>query len=133
MPFNAQSRPISYNVIVFGFLRNLSHPLPIQQYEIRFSPLAALALLSASWLWLTFYGQLPRGLLTSKVFLATALGYLGFTFMRLAFFTFYWDNLVWFVFWEELTELILVIGILIVVWLLQPELGRRLQGVFGFG
>ena len=60
-------------------------------------------------------------------FLTGALGYLGFAFMRLAFFTFYWDNLVWFVFWEELTELILVVGILIAIWLLQPEAARLLR------
>jgi len=133
MPFNAQPRPISYNVDVFGFLRNLSHPLPIQLYEIRFSPLAALFLLAASWICLTFYGHTPRGMLFSKVFLAGALGYLGFAFMRLAFFTFYWDNLVWFVFWEELTELVLVVGIIVVVWLLRPELGKKLQAAIGLG
>ena len=131
MPLNAQPRPISYNVTVFGFLRNLSHPLPIQLYEIRFSPLAALLLLAASWVWLTMNGHSPRGLLISKVFLAATLGYLGFAFMRLAFFTFYWDNLVWFVFWEELTELVLVVGILVVLWLVHPESGRRLRAVFG--
>lgn len=127
MPLNAQPRPISYNVMVFGFLRNLSHPLPIQLYEIRFSPLAALGLLVASWIWLTFRGQTERGLLVSKIFLAGALGYLGFAFMRLALFAFYWDDLLWFVFWEELTELILVVGIIIAVWLLQPETATMLR------
>ncbi len=127
MPLAAQPRPLSYNLMVFGFLRNLSHALPIQIYEIRFSPLAALALLAVSWTWLVLRGHSPHGLLISKIFLAAALGYLGFAFMRLAFFSFYGDDLVWFVFWEELTELILVVGIIVAVWQLQPEAGQAVR------
>jgi hypothetical protein len=127
MPLMAQPRPLSYNVLVFGFVRNLSHALPIQIYEIRFSPLAALALLVVSWTWLAWSGQTQGGMQVAKIFLAAALGYLGFAFMRLAFSSFYGDDLVWFVFWEELTELVLVVGIIVAVWLLQPEAGRALR------
>jgi hypothetical protein len=35
-------------------------------------------------------------------------GYLGFYYPRLAFLTFYRDDIVWFIFWKEATELLLM-------------------------
>ena len=128
MPLFAQPRSISYNIAVFAFLSTLSHPLPIQMYEIRFSPLAGIALLAASWGVLNFHRNNLSEIQFSKALLAGSLGYLGFAFMRLAFFTFYWDDLVWFVFWEELTELILVIGILVAVRLFLPGTASLVRG-----
>jgi hypothetical protein len=132
MPLMALPRPISYNVSVFGFLRNLSHPLQIQIFEIRYSPLAGLVLLIISWFFLTVRGHTQNGILKSKIFLASSAGFLAFSFMRLAFFTFYWDNLVWFVFWEELTELILVVGIMLSVWLFKPALVQSIRNEVSF-
>ncbi len=128
MPLNAQAQAASYNALIFGFLRNLSHPIVVQVYEIRFCPLASLLLLVLAWVFLALWKRPQEGLLkTSKILLAAALGHLGFAFMRLAFFGFYRPNLVWFLFWEELTELLLIAGLIYAVWLLRPDAPRRLK------
>ena len=122
MPLSAEPLPVSYNTSLFGVVRNLQHPMAIQLYELRFSPPAALALLAVAWLLLLWRERDPRALWLSKVALAAALGHLGFGIMRLAFLAFYRENLVWFVFWEELTEAILVAGVLVLLWLFKPEI-----------
>jgi hypothetical protein len=127
MPFAARPLEISYNTSFFGLVRNLTHPLPVQWYEIRFSPAAALLLLVGAWLALSQRVGIPGGMLLAKVLLAAAIGHLGFTFMRLAFLTFYRERLVWFFFWEELTELILITGVLYLLWLFQPQLGQQVR------
>ena len=127
MPLAAQPLAISYNTSIFGIVRNLTHPLPVQWYEIRFCPAAALILLTGAWLALSWRGGTPGGTLLAKVLLAAAIGHLGFTFMRLAFLTFYRERIVWFFFWEELTELILITSVLYLLWLFQPQLGQQVR------
>jgi hypothetical protein len=121
MPLVAQPLDYSIRTQVFGFPRLLTHLLAIQWYEMRFSPIAALLLLAGSWMALVWRRQADKGLTISKVLLSVALGYLAFAFMRLIFASFYREGLVWFDFWEEFTELILVSGVLVVVWLFHPE------------
>jgi hypothetical protein len=117
--------PARYATQILLFTRTLTHPLPIQWYEIRFSPWAAIALLAAAWLMLAWRGRSAGGMQLSKSLLAAGLGFMGFAFLRWIFFSFYGGNLVWFVFWEELTELILIVGILYVSWLFTPDLLRQ--------
>lgn len=125
MPLIAPPLNFSFKTQVFGFPRTLNHLMPIQWYELRFSSITALVLMIASWLALILPSRQPglnqNSLLVSKVLLSAAAGYLGFSMMRLIFASFYRELLVWFVFWEELTELILIVGILVVVLLIRPE------------
>lgn len=121
MPLVAQPLNFSLRTEVFGLPRLLTHLLPIQWYELRFSPSAALAFMLCAWLALIWRGQTPGGLTISKILLSIAFGYLSFAFMRLIFAFFYREMLVWFAFWEEFTELILVLGILVVLGLFRPE------------
>jgi hypothetical protein len=48
MPLMVQPLAYSFETLVFGLPRILTHLMPIQWYELRFSPTAALALLAAS-------------------------------------------------------------------------------------
>lgn len=61
----------------------------------------------------------------SKIFFAAGLGPLGFGFLRLILLHAYRENLVWFNFWEELTELIFVVGIGLTLWLFRSNLLRN--------
>lgn len=127
MPLSVPIAPVSYNTLILGVARNLSHSTPMLWYEIRYAPLAGLALMGAAWLMVfrASRGRESGTLRLAKILLAGGVGHLGFAFLRLAFFAFYRDNLVWFVFWEEFTELILVTGVLVIVWLFHPELPAR--------
>lgn len=119
MPLNADTYAVSYNTRVFGVFHNYSHSVFYQLYETRFAPLAAIGLLLAS-LALVFAGRAHR--LTAEIFLAAGLGHLVFSFLRLMLFQFYRDNLVWFAFWEETTELVLITAIVGVLWIFRHAL-----------
>jgi hypothetical protein len=43
-------------------------------------------------------------------------GYLGFSYLRLAILTFSRDDIVWFVFWDEATELLLMAALAYLLW-----------------
>ncbi len=125
MPLTAPIVPVRYDTLVFNVPRTLSHSIAVQMYEMRYAPWAGLLLMGAAWALMLWRGRHSGALALSKILLCAGLGHLAFAFMRLAFFAFYRDNLVWFVFWEEFTELILVAGVLVAVWLFIPELPAR--------
>lgn len=130
MPLIAQPMKFSFETSVFGVQRILTHLMPIQWYEVRFSPAAALVFMAAAWLALAWRGGTTDGVQISKILLSVGAGHLGFSLMRLAFASFYRERLVWFVFWEELTELLLVVGVLVVVVLIRPGRFARLKERF---
>jgi rhodanese-related sulfurtransferase len=120
MLLSAPLRPVSYNTLVFGQLRNFTHPILIQLYELRVGPLAALGLLAAAWgVLLAWRGERARRLLLAKALAAAGLAPLIFGFMRLALLAFYESDLVWFFAWEELTELMLIASVLVVLRLVS--------------
>jgi hypothetical protein len=131
IPLMAQPNNYSFIVNVFGYSRTLNHLMPIQWFELHFSPLASLVLVIVSWAALIWPSNQPgmdhNGLMLSKVFLSASIGFLSFSMMRLIFASFYRQLLVWFVFWEELTELMLIAGILIVVLLIRSERVNHLK------
>lgn len=126
MPLMAQPVNYSFATRVFGLPRTLTHLMPVQWFELRYSPMVALLLLAGSWAALVWQGHRPAGMRLSKVLLSGAMGLLGFSFMRLALAAFYQQGLVWFIFWEELTELLLIVGVLVVVLLIRPGRVSRL-------
>lgn len=117
--------PVSYNTQVFGTFYNYSHPVVHQVFEVRYLPCAAVLLLAVSLgvLWL----KKRDAVLWAKVFFAAGMGAMGFGFFRLVLFQAYRDNLVWFNAWEELTELLFVLGVGAVLWVFRGALlpGRR--------
>ena len=122
MPLTAPIAPVRYDTLVLNVPRTLSHSIAVQAYEMRYAPWAGLLLMGTAWALVLWRGRSNSALAVSKVLLSAGVGHLAFAFLRLAFFAFYRDNLVWFVFWEEFTELILVAGVLVVVWLFCPDL-----------
>lgn len=120
MPLTAQPRLDSYNTAIFGTPYNYSHPFVHQVYESRACPLAGLALLTASLVVLLARGQ--RGIPLSKVLFAAGMGPLGFGLLRMLLLGAYHDNQAWFVFWEEITELLLVVGAAWILWIFRHSL-----------
>lgn len=119
MPLNAVTHFISYNTDIMGALYNYSHAEVYQLFEIRYAPIAAMALFAVSLL------ALPRRhsgeVLLPKLFLAAGVGFLAFSFFRLMLLSFYSDNMVWFVFWEEATEMLLIVSIGAVLWIFREK------------
>ena len=120
MPLSAEILPLSYNTDILGTSYNYSHAVVHQMYEIRFLPVAALVLLAGSWGILRFGKTDPVE--WSKVFFAAGAGALGFSFFRLVLLQVYRDHLAWFGFWEEITELLFIVGAGLVLWIFQGGL-----------
>ena len=120
MPLNAETQFISYNTDIVGTLYNYTHAEIYQLFEIRYAPIVAIGFFMISFL------TLPRGhtedMLLSKIFLAAGVGFLVFSFFRRVLLSFYSDNMVWFIFWEEVTELLLVVSIGAVLWIFRESL-----------
>jgi hypothetical protein len=120
MPLCWNLKVVSYNSRILGTLYHYAHYVVDQIYENRFCAVLALVLLAASWLVLMFKKKEPVRL--SKALFAAALGPLSFGLMRTFIFGAYADRLVWFVAWEEITELIFVATIAFVIWIFRHAL-----------
>ncbi len=119
MPLTAKPMSVSYNTSVFQSPFNFSHPVVYQIFETRYVPVyAAIMLVAAIGVWVA--GRGGFGLI--KILVAGGIGALGFSFLRLMVFHFYSDNLVWFEFWEEATELMFIGGLAIVLWMFRGRL-----------
>jgi hypothetical protein len=110
----------SYNASVFGITFNYSHLAAYQMYEIRYCPVAAIVLLAGSLAALLWKKRDPVAL--AKVLFAAAMGPLGFSFLRLMLFAPFSDELVWFTFWEEATEMIFIAAVAYVLWVFRRGL-----------
>lgn len=120
MPLSAELLPLSYNTEILGAFYNYSHPVVHQLFEVRYLPVVAIVLLGVSWGILRF-GK-ADAVEWSKVFFAAGVGAIGFSFFRLILLHVYRDHLAWFGFWEEITELLFVIGTGVVLWIFRRGL-----------
>ena len=125
MPLNAVTRFVSYDTYILDSLYRYGHSELYQIFEIRYAPFVAIVFFIVSLF------MLPRnhedGVLLSKVFFSGATGFIGFSFFRLILLSFYKENMLWFVFWEEATELLLIIFIAVILWIFREGLlGLRL-------
>ncbi len=123
MLLSADVQTAAYDTNILGTTVHYSETLADQLFEIRYCPAVAVLLLTASWLVLLFKREEPVPL--AKVLFAAAMGPLGFGFMRLFLFAAYRDDLIRFVVWEEVTELIFTAGIALVLWFFRPGLFRQ--------
>ncbi|MCY3019807.1 MAG: rhodanese-like domain-containing protein, partial [Planctomycetota bacterium] len=116
LPFTAEPVAVSYNTLVCSIAYNYSHPVLHQLYEIRVCPALAIVLMTASWLVLILKKNEPVA--WAKVLFSAGLGFLLFGYLRLLLFAPFRDNLVWFGFWEEVTEFvgIAAVGILLLIF-----------------
>ncbi len=127
MPFTSETHSVSYNTRILGTYYNYSHPVVHQVYEIRFCPAAAIGLLVIALAVLAAARSEP--VLKSKVWFAAGAGMLGFGLFRWFLFVPYRENLVWFGFWEEITELLFIVGVCAVLWIFRHGLFRGEAGV----
>lgn len=120
IPLTMQPQPVSYNTVIWGTPYNYSHATLHQWYELRFCPWAALVLFLGSFVALWRGGD--AGVAPSKILLAGGTGLLGFGLLRTVLLQVYEERMVWYVFWEEATELIFAAGLVYVLWLFRKTL-----------
>lgn len=120
VPLLASPHPSSYNSSIFGTIYNYSHPVIFQLFEIRYAPVAAIILfaVASSVLWFIKDDPVPL----AKIFFAGGMGFFGFSMFRLILFGVYRDDLVWYIVWEELTELLYIGIAAIVLWIFRRRL-----------
>ena len=120
MPLAADTYAVTYNTKILGTEYSYSHPAIYQIFEIRYCPIVALIFFAAALV--TFYLRKEDPMPFAKILLASGLGFFGFSMFRLVLFQVYRDNLTWFVFWEEVTELIYIVGVGAVLWIFRGRL-----------
>lgn len=120
MPLSAGFQLTSYVTDILGTIHNYYHLASSQLFELRYCPVLAFGLLAASWLVLRFKKDQPVA--TSKVLLAAAAGPMSFGILRMFFVAGYSDRLGWFDVWEEITELLFVLGAGLVLWVFRHTL-----------
>jgi thiosulfate sulfurtransferase len=124
-------RDNSYNTLIFGEAYNYGHLRVFQQVENWYCPAAAVAMFAISLAILLVKRDKPIG--PAKIALAAGLGPLGFGMFRMLLGAAYDQNRVWFLFWEETTELLLVLGTCCLLWIFRrglfPGFDRWLQSL----
>ncbi len=114
-PLTAPLVPHAYTTSIYGFPYSYTRFALYEWYENRALPLLALTCFALALPPLLRKGELPVPF-WSKVFFSAGLGALCFSIFRLALTSIFRENLVWFEFWEETTELIYVIGTGFFLW-----------------
>jgi rhodanese-related sulfurtransferase len=124
IPMLAPIRAAAYNTMILGMPYSYWHPVLLQLFETRYCPGLALVLLAGAFGFLLAVKNRPASAPARALFAAGA-GALGFGLFRLALGSMFEGNLVWASFWEELTELELVLGIGAVLWFFRDKLLAR--------
>ena len=110
----------SYNTLVLGQPYNYAHLRVYQIVENWYCCAAGLTMLAVSFAILVTRGQ--EGIGGAKIVLAAAIGPLGFGFLRMILAGTYHQNRVWYLCWEEVTELLFIATIGCVLWLFRRRL-----------
>jgi len=120
IPLCADVNPSVYDTSVWGKPVHYAEALSDQLFEIRYCPVLAILLMTASWLVLLIKRVEPVP--PAKILFAAAMGPLGFGLMRLFLVAVYRDNAVWANAWEEITELIFTAAVAFVLWTFRHAL-----------
>jgi rhodanese-related sulfurtransferase len=110
----------SYNTLVFGHPYNYGHLRVFQQVENWYCPAVAVLMLGVSLGILLLKRHNPIG--PAKIAFAAGVGPLGFGMLRMLLGAAYDQNRVWFLFWEEATEWLLIFGICCLLWIFRHGL-----------
>jgi len=120
LPMLTTIQPESYAVTIFKFPYSYTRLDVYQLYERRILPLIAIVAFSTACLpLLKKSSTLP---FTTKLFACAGIGALGFSLFRVALNAMFVENLVWFEFWEETTELMFVGIIAFTLWRYKKSL-----------
>jgi len=125
IPFCADWNRISYNTMIFGTFYNYTHSIIYQQFEHLYCPIAAMFFLIVSLLILLFKKIDPLPM--AKIFFAAGIGPLGFGMFRSIFAGMYSQNMLWFNFWEEVTELLFIVGVCFILWVFRQSLFKTID------
>ncbi len=120
MLLGADLKPAAYDTTIMGSGVHYSETLTDQLFEIRYCPALTILLLIASWLVLLFKRAEPVPL--AKVLFAAAMGPFGFGLMRLFLATVFREDLIQYVVWEEITELVFVAAVAFVLFVFRHSL-----------
>jgi rhodanese-related sulfurtransferase len=123
LPVCAELQMASYNTMILGTPYNWSHAVVYQIFETRFCPAYGAILLGIALVRLMRPGL--SGVAAAKAFVAAGLGPIGFGFFRFALFGPFRDDLVWFAFWEEVTEMLFVAAAAWFLWVFRNRLFPR--------
>ncbi len=119
LPLLAKPQPLGYHTHILGTPYQSIHPVIYQIFEIRFAPLAAIILFIAAQFILARKKDTTFAL--AQALFACGMGFLGFSLFRLVLFGVFQDDLVWFAAWEEITELLYVLGAVYITWLFHRK------------
>ena len=111
---------VSYNSDIFGTYYHYCHQPIWQLFELRYCPIAAMTMFSLSLLSMLAPGK--TSLATAKIFFAAGTAALGFGFFRMLLTGVFQANMLWFVFWEEATELLTILAVCGVLWIFRKAL-----------
>lgn len=125
MPLCSDWHNNSYNTMILGTFYNYAHRIIYQQFENIYCPTAAIILLAISLfiLLLKKNDSLPL----AKIFFAAGIGPLGFGMLRSILAGMYSQNMVWLNFWEELTELLFIVGVCFILWVFHQSLFKTVD------
>ncbi|MHC4661091.1 MAG: rhodanese-like domain-containing protein [Planctomycetota bacterium] len=125
MPLCIEMQYISFNTTVWGYKYNISHPVIYQFFEVRYCPILAITLCAVSFLMLLFKkgGDISQ----AKLFFAAGTGPLLFGLLRGFTFHGYIGTLVWYTFWEEVTEFLFICSIVVVLWIFRERIFKDVR------
>jgi hypothetical protein len=115
IPWLTRLSEIAYNTKILTFTQFYQRALPIQAYEARFIPVASFLLFGAAWLTLFLTPKTPLHPQV-RVLACAGVGLWGFGMFRVVLGLLFAPNLVWFYFWEELTELMFILAVMYLLW-----------------
>lgn len=124
LPLTASVSTKSYLTDVFNFPYSYARFDFYQWYETRALPLLAVAFFIIAFLPLLKSKGSPIPQLT-KIFFSAGIGALGFSLFRIILASMFANNLVWFEFWEELTELMFTSTIGFMLWQFRHSLLQK--------
>ena len=104
----------SYNTLILEKPYNYAHLRVYQQFENWCCAAYAVLMFAAS-LGILAVGK-DRAIARAKIALAAGLGPLGFGMLRMMLGGAYDQNRVWYLFWEETTELLFLLAVCFVLW-----------------
>lgn len=116
----ADWRDTSYNTLIFGQPYNYGHLRVFQQVENWYCPAAAVIMFGIALLVLP--GKRRGSVGPAKLAFAAGIGPLGFGLLRMLLGAAYDQNRVWFLFWEETTEFLLIVGVCCLLWIFRHGL-----------
>ncbi len=117
LPLSVNPTPGGYQTDLYGFPYLYARFEFNQWVESRFLPIAALVFFA-----LTFFSALNSMRMSlSNIFLSAGMSLLAFSIIRLSLGALFVDRLVWFEFWEEMIQLIVISTVAFLLWRIKPE------------